>query len=55
MTGPGAPERAAADGAVHPRDDDDVPAPLSASWQQAEAALYPAVISHPELYLVVRL
>lgn len=50
MTGPDGPEGAAADGAVHPRDDDDVPVRLSASWQQAEAALYPAVISHPELY-----
>lgn len=39
------------DGRAHLlRDDDPVPMALSASWDQAEAKLYPAVTTRPDLY-----
>lgn len=46
-TGPPAPE---GDRSELLRDDDHVPLQLSSSWDQAEAKLYPAVTTRPDLY-----
>lgn len=48
MTGPQVPDDDA--GRALLRDDDPVPMVLSSSWDQAEAKLYPAVTTRPDLY-----
>lgn len=52
MTGPhaGPPEPDDDDRTGLLRDDDPVPMVLSSSWDQAEAKLYPAVTTRPDLY-----
>jgi hypothetical protein len=50
MTGPQDDAAAAEGWAAMLRDDDPVPLQLSSSWDSAEAKLYPAVTTRPDIY-----